>query len=179
MATETAVVAKNMFGKKAYQKHATSALPILVRQALSGKPIYYQQLADELGMPNPRNLNYVLGSVGQTLLELSQTWGEDIPPIQCLVINQSDQIPGEGFGWFMPNKTDWKGLSKRQRAVIVDAVMQRIYSYPRWIDVLSALKLSPVVPALSRFLTKAANFGSGGESDAHLRLNDQSPFCSK
>ncbi len=35
-------------------------------------------------MPNPRDLNYVLGSMGQTLQDLEQQRGEEIPPIQCM-----------------------------------------------------------------------------------------------
>ena len=89
----TAQIAKNMWGKQEYQLRAQRALPILVRQAISGKPIFYQHLADELGMSNPRTLNFPLGSVGQTLIELGHTWQEEIPPIQCLVVNQSHSTP--------------------------------------------------------------------------------------
>jgi alkylated DNA nucleotide flippase Atl1 len=47
-------------GEKLYQKRAKTALPYLVRQAKAGQKIYYSDLAKEIGMPNPRNLNYVL-----------------------------------------------------------------------------------------------------------------------
>ena len=36
-----------------YQRRAFSALPLLVRQAEAGRTIHYEQLARELGMPNP------------------------------------------------------------------------------------------------------------------------------
>jgi len=62
MNNETGEVAETMEGNKLYQERARRAMPILVRQALAGETIYYQDLADELGMPNPRNLNFVLGS---------------------------------------------------------------------------------------------------------------------
>ncbi len=64
---ETGEVAKFIEGKKLYQERARKALPLLVRQALANQPILYSDLAQELDMPNPRNLNYVLGSIGYTL----------------------------------------------------------------------------------------------------------------
>lgn len=73
------------------------ALPILVRQALSRKPINYSKLASELEMPNPRNLDYVLGSVGSALNNISQRrkWGSrKHPHIQSLVINKNTRLPG-------------------------------------------------------------------------------------
>lgn len=123
-------------------------------------------------MPNPRNLNYVLGSVGQSLLELGQKWGQAIPPIQCLVINQADELPGQGFGWFMPDKAQWKTLSKREKATLVAAVMQQIYAYPRWKEVLLALNLAPVKTDYSEILERASNFIAGGESEDHKRLKE-------
>jgi len=60
----TAKISAPISGEKLYQERARAALPLLVRQAQAGAPIFYSDLADELGMPNPRNLNYVLGSIG-------------------------------------------------------------------------------------------------------------------
>ena len=63
----TAMAATPLSGDKLYQERARAALPLLVRQAEAATPIFYSSLARELGMPNPRNLNYVLGCIGQTL----------------------------------------------------------------------------------------------------------------
>jgi hypothetical protein len=62
-------MAKNIFGYELYQRRARVAFPILVRQADAKEPITYEALAAELGMPNPRNLNFVLanGSAHTTL----------------------------------------------------------------------------------------------------------------
>ncbi len=49
-------------------------------------------------MPNPRNLNYVLGSIGQSLERLSKAWKTKVPPIQCLVVNKSTGLPPFGGG---------------------------------------------------------------------------------
>ncbi len=39
---------------------------------MMGQTIFYSQLADEMGMLNARNLNYVLGCIGSTLIELGE-----------------------------------------------------------------------------------------------------------
>jgi hypothetical protein len=55
-----AVNEHNLRGNKLFQERACQALPLLVRQAKAEKPICYSDLAEELRMPNPRNLDYVL-----------------------------------------------------------------------------------------------------------------------
>ena len=56
-----------IFGDKLYQQRARVVLPILIRQAFAATPIYYSALAQEAQIPNPRNLNYVLGCIGKPL----------------------------------------------------------------------------------------------------------------
>jgi hypothetical protein len=173
MRNETAASSANLHGDKLYQQRAREALPILVRQAFGCEPIFYQELADEMGMPNPRNLNFVLGSVGQSLIELGTRWGEAIPPIQCLVINQKDELPGQGFGWFMSESADWRGLTKRQKATLTQAVMQQIYAYPKWGRVLHAFELTPAKYNYAEVVGLASGrYGGGGESEDHWRLKD-------
>lgn len=170
---ETAVVAKAMWsGDGLYQTRARDVLPILVRQAHSANHITYGNLARDLGIPNPRNLNYILGSVGQTLMDLSKEWGEEIPPIQCLAINADNHTPGRGFGWFMPDPQAWKSMTPLQRRRITEGVEQQIYAYPRWARVLEALKLKPLQEDFSDLLRQAACMRAGGESEAHKRLKE-------
>ena len=88
----TAKISEPISGDKAYQVRARAAFPLLVRQAQAGVPVFYSDLAEELGMPNPRNLNYVLGSIGQSLERLSKAWKTKVPPIQCLVVNKSTRL---------------------------------------------------------------------------------------
>jgi hypothetical protein len=75
---------------KLYQQRAYEALPLLIRKAMAGRTIYYGDLAAEMGMPNARNLNFVLGSVATSLVHLSDEWKESIPPLQAIVVNQVD-----------------------------------------------------------------------------------------
>ena len=88
-------------GEKLYHERARVTLPYLVRQAKSGQTIYYSDLAKEVGIPNPRNLNYALDSIGNALVTLGENTKTEIPPIQCLVVNKSQGLPGEGISWFI------------------------------------------------------------------------------
>lgn len=167
---ETAQVAQPLTGDKLYQQRARKALPLLVRQAHAGEPITYESLAAELSMPNPRNLNYVLGSIGQALNNLAESWENDVPPIQCLVVNKGSGLPGEGISWFIGSLSEYKKLSKRQRRQIVDAELAKIYGFPKWHQVLDAFSLSPVSQEFGRFVDQASRSRQGGESEAHKAL---------
>jgi hypothetical protein len=173
---ETASQTDNMFGDKLYQVRARQALPILVRQALSRKPIFYEALAAELGMPNPRNLNYVLGSIGTTLNELASDpeWGE-IPHIQSLVINQQRRLPGEGFEGFLAQRMkEYQKLSLAEKRAYLDAYWHEVYAYPYWRDVLEACNLAPAINDAVSIVAKAktGKSGGGGEGEDHRRLKE-------
>jgi len=175
---QTAEVAAPIGGDSLYQQRARAALPILVRQAEAEAPIFYSDLAPELEMSNPRNLNFVLGSIGKTIERLREAWSDPtIPPIQCLVINKNTGLPGEGIAWFL-DKSDpsqlshFKNLSRRQKRHLVEAELQRIFAYPKWRDVLQYLSLRPTVPAYGDLVSNAAKFCGGGESEQHRSLKE-------
>jgi len=168
--TDTAEIAKPLSGDKLYQQRARDALPLLVRQATASTPIVYEDLAHELEMPNPRNLNYVLGSIGQTLLNLSEHWDIEVPPIQCLVVNKNTRLPGEGIGWFITDLSHYKKLSNKQRRQVVDAELQKIYAFDKWTKVLTTLGLKPVQSDFKKLNKKASQFRGGGEGAEHKML---------
>ncbi len=99
-------------GDKLYQQRARAVLPVLVRQAKATQKIYYGDLAAEVSIPNPRNLNYPLGSIGNALKSLSKKWAIKIPQIQCIVVNKGSELPGEGIGWFIDKKDFNKRIKK-------------------------------------------------------------------
>ncbi|WP_412474178.1 hypothetical protein [Halobacteriovorax sp. YZS-1-1] len=167
----TANVALSLSGDKLYQQRAREALPILVRQAKAGASILYSDLAEEMGMPNPRNLNYVLGSIGQTMKELSSKWGEEIPPIQCLVVNKNTGLPGEGVGWFLLGTSDFSELTKVEQRKVVDINLGQIYSFRKWGKVLSELNLNEFDLSYDDDeLNKSNMYGSSGEGEKHKAL---------
>ena len=126
-----------------YQRRAFLALPLLVRQAEAGQTIHYQQLARELGMPNPRNLNYVLGSIGTSLRELGQLWREEIPAIQALVTNKASGLPGRGFTEFVPDPGAFQQATSAQQRAIHQRITEDVRLYQRWRDVLAHFDAQP------------------------------------
>lgn len=168
----TATTAAPMFGDKLYQERARAALPLLVRQAEAATPIFYSSLARELGMSNPRNLNFVLGCIGQTLQHLSQHKNEAIPPIQCLVVNKATGFPGEGIGWFDVKMEDFSSLPLKRQREVVQMQLQRVYTYPKWRSLLSELGLAPIETNFTSKVRAASTFRGGGESVEHKKLKE-------
>jgi len=173
----------DILGNELYQKRAAKALPILIKQAELRKELSYSALAQEIGMPNPRNLNNVLDCVGIRLEELSNEWGETIPPIQTAVINKGTGLPSEGIGWLFQGKAREKfdALPIKERKRLLHAKWAEIYDYPKWKEVLDAVGLKPIDSTAEKIVRAAAKFGasgesrgsyfgSGGESAAHKKL---------
>jgi hypothetical protein len=172
MMADTAKIAEAFSGDKLYQQRARKALPLLVGQAQAQSEINYSQLAAKLGMPNPRNLNYPLGSIGVALEALSEEWDEKIPPIQCLVVNQRYGLPGEGIGWFITKKADFRKLSRSQQRALVRAELQRVYEYTKWPVVLKALGLSADYTNILSQAKRVKRVRGGGESEDHRILKE-------
>lgn len=176
MRRQTAQIANSdlLHGDKLYLKRARTTLPYLVRQAKAGQTIFYSDLAEEIDIPNPRNLNFILGSIGKALLKLGKRTKTDIPPIQCLVVNKNTGLPGEGIGWFISiSKTDFKKLSKSQKRQTVNRVLTNIYSFQQWDWVLQQLQLDPIRTDVKPEIEKAKRIrGNGGESPFHLAFKN-------
>ena len=174
---ETAETAGTIFGDKLYQQRARRALPLLVRQAIAGQTITYEALARELEMPNPRNLNYVLGSIGETLSQLSTEWNQAIPKIQALVVNKNLGIPGEGILPFLPEQQNFSQLPLKQKRSIVNTILSEVYVYPHWPKVLKELSLDPPKPldpdkGITKLFNSQTYFG-GGEGKQHKALKER------
>jgi stress-induced morphogen len=156
-------------GNKLYIQRARIALPILVRQAKARKSIYYSDLAEEMGMPNPRNLNWVLGAIGNALKNLEELNNEKIPLVNCIVINKSNHLPGEGIGWFIESK-QFEKLSKNQKKELVNQVLSDVFSYQKWDLVLKQLGLKPLKSKVLKELDIIKRTGKSGESEFHLKF---------
>ena len=162
---ETSKKAFDMQGDKPYHECARAALPLLVRQAVARKRITYESLAKELGMPNPRNLNNPLGSIGNSLKQLGEEWKQPIPQIQTIVVRKGKKLPGPGIDWFLDrSSTDFADRVKEEQ--------REVYAYRRWGDVLCALGLEPVASNAESLVEAARVFIGGGESEDHRRLKE-------
>lgn len=168
--TKTAELASNFQGDALYQRRAREALPLLVRQAEAGSTIYYSDLAQELGMPNPRNLNYVLGCVGNALKDLSDKSSREIPHIQAMVVNQGTDSPGEGFDGFLRELGEtW--VSDDERWAVLEIYWSKIRSYPHWSWVLEQLGLKRAQSKIDAVIDAASGLG-GGEGPEHAALKE-------
>ena len=147
-------------GAKTYQQRARTALPILVRQAKAHQTMFYGELAHEMGISNPRTLNYSLGSIGRALLDLERRWGRQVPPIQALVINKSSKRPGAGFAIFAPDEATWRRLR------------DEVWNFPNWGQVLDAFELPRAVVELPPADEIISAHGGGGEGAEHKRLKE-------
>ncbi len=164
-------MAQTMQGDELYQRRARSALPLLVRQAHAEQPITYSALAEELRMPNARNLNYVLGAIGWDLTALGDRWGTEIPPIQFLVVSKETRVPGEGIVGYPLNVPDYASRSLRAKRKLALAFWSQIFAYSRWPQVLSHFDLEDAPPAVpSSLLERVRGYRAGGEGELHLRL---------
>ena len=156
-------------GDNLYQQRARRALPILVRQAKAAKPIEYGALAAELGMKNARNLNFPLGAIGNELLSLAETWNKEVPPIQALVINQSSGLPGDGIDFYAPDAAQFRTANRTRKRAIVDRMLEKVYSFQRWDDVLAHFGFEPAaVPTLEDDPKPSSRHGE--ESPEHKAL---------
>lgn len=113
------------------------------------------QLAEELEMPNAKNLNHVLGAIGNELKVLSTQWGEKIPAINCLVVNKHKKTPGRGIGFHVPVE-EFKKFSPLARKRILDRLNDDIWDYGDWDKVLRHYGIAPVIPAQDSELQKIA-----------------------
>lgn len=170
--TSTITYSDLLQGDKLYLQRARLALPYLVRQAKAGKTIYYSDLAEEIGISNPRNLNYPLGAIGNGLIILGKKLKLEIPPIQCIVINKNTDLPGEGIGWFI-SEIEFKNLSKSKKSELVNLQLANIYSFPHWSKVLSVLELDEISNDIISLIEKAKQIGfGGGESENHRKFKE-------
>lgn len=166
-----------VYGDKLYQKRAREALPLLVRQVKARSPISYSNLAEELGMPNLRNLNYVLGYIGNAFKCISEKWREEVPSIQCLVVNKKTAIPGEGISWFLTKNGDFAGRSLREKREIVKKELNDIFLYTKWSKVLEIVGIEPANPDLTLLLNEDRSVFGKGKSAAHRKLKNYVAYC--
>lgn len=169
--SKTQITATGFFGDKLYQKRARKILPILVRQAKFEQPLTYENLAKEIHIPNPRNLNYPLGCIGDVLNELSLKMGIEIPHIQALVKNKHEDVPGKGFDGFLKKK-GYKWANSKEKKSKINLYWREISAFPYWDEVLKELGLTADNTIISNIVETSRNFGGGGEGPEHKALKE-------
>ena len=166
----TANIAKSAFGgDRPYQVQARRAFPLLVRQAKAGQSIRYGDLAKELGMPNPRNLNYVLGAVGRALEELEVERKIRIPKLTAVVVNKYSGQPSDGILEFLDNPAVFRAASPDVRHRIMEQTRLEIYAFSQWDELLLHWGLKPIRGVGP---TPMPVRGSVAEGEAHRQLKE-------
>ncbi|MGA8261565.1 MAG: hypothetical protein WB783_15245 [Arenicellales bacterium] len=56
--------------------------------------------------------------IGTSLQALSHEWGKAIPQIQCIVVNQSTCLPGEGIVEFISHTREFAKLNAKQKRIL-------------------------------------------------------------
>ena len=133
--------------------------------------MFYGELAREMGISNARTLNYTLESIGHALLDLGRRWDRQVPPIQGLVINKLSECPGAGFAFFAPNAKDFKEATRRRRRLIVDSMLDEVFNFRDWGQVLDTFELPRAVVELPP-ADEISVHGGGGEGAEHKRLKE-------
>lgn len=157
---------------------------ILIRRAKQGIPITYGELAEELerqfGHPQKSRKTLYgppVGAVGQAIRMIGESMGENIPPINVIVVRRDTGYASTGADeiahYFF---SDHGKHMKKHREAYLDAAADAVYAYSRWDDVERALGIK-ALPIKHRRpdsgqkieLPKPTRFGKG-ESDEHKIL---------
>lgn len=121
---------------------AVLALPILLWSAKNGFKITYKQLAMELharhGEEIKRRLTvygWPAGKIGRAINMLSAEWGEEIPPLNALVVRAETQLPGHGANSFIERYLKAhvrRKLTNANRDKLAQEVIDSVIDYPEW-----------------------------------------------
>lgn len=133
---------------------ARAALPLLIWCAKNGKTITYGKLDQEIVNRELGHhvmavqYGYPAGAIGSALIETEEEWGEAIPPLNALVVNARNGLPGSGVNYYLqryyePDKNVDKMTEDEKRAVI-EEIHQDIFAYQRWDEVLKKYGIHPV-----------------------------------
>lgn len=89
------------------ERTALAALPLLVWCDKNGKTITYGQLDQEIvnrGLGHhvmAVQYGYPAGAVGSALIETEEEWGSVITPLNVIVVNAKDRLPGKGVNYYL------------------------------------------------------------------------------
>ena len=136
------------------EKTALAALPLLVWCAKNGRTITYGQLDQEIvnrGLGHhvmAVQYGYPAGAVGSALIETEEEWGSVIPPLNVIVVNAKDRLPGKGVNYYLeryyePDQTIQE-MSPKEKKAIMEEIQADVFAYEYWDDILEEYDLEPI-----------------------------------
>ncbi len=174
---------ESLRGDEWSKKTARMVLPLLVAYAQEARPITYGELGREATQRGwshyvmPLAYRYVAGAIGFSIEETEVEWGEPIPPLNALIINEGTGLPGKGVDTFIKAYLCQMGskrkLNAAQRHSIIEEIHKDIYNYENWDKLLSYynLKKPPRLRTLKKENRKTRyNWSDEGESQEHKNL---------
>ena len=175
-----------MKGEEWTKVTARKVLPLLVAYANAAEPVTYRGLSEEAIHRNwshyvmPVAYRYVAGAIGFGLAETEREWGEPIPPINALVVNEATGLPGKGVNIFVRSYLRQTGSKKRltqaQRQSIIEEIYKDIYNYAGWNRLLRyyGLPNPPKITSTAQNKKPTPNYSwsNEGESREHKNLKE-------
>jgi hypothetical protein len=135
---------------------APLALPILLWVAKKGLTITYKQLALELRARHKEEIKHRMtvygwpaGRIGHAINMLSDEWGQDIPPLNAIVVNAQTKLPGHGANSFIKrylNQHAQRRLTDTNRDALAEEVLESVRDYPDWDRVASYFGINQLKP---------------------------------
>lgn len=116
------------------------------------------------------------GRIGDVLVLLSNEWGENIPPLNAILVNQRTKVAGSGADYYLRKFAGLGKLTAKQRQALAEDAIDAVFDYQKLTDIAKHFDLTlssefandqslvPIEgpPGVSR--------GSGGEKAAHKDL---------
>jgi len=169
---------------------ARSALPLLIWCAKNGQTITYGRLDQEIvdrGLGHhvmAVQYGYPAGAIGSALIETEEEWGDAIPPLNAIVVNARDGLPGKGVNYYLeryyePDKPVDK-MSLDEKRAIIEEIHEDIFAYEYWDDILNEYEIQPIREGIADDDLQADEIappGRGGwspegESNNHRKLKE-------
>ena len=178
--------AKELFesGDKWSDYTSRKILPILLELATTKCRLTYKELDQEIlnrwGGSPLRQLNLYgksLDKTGKLIQKLSEEWGNLIPSLTVLVINQETRLPGKGFDFFLEHYMHNMGLgdlTALNRLEMVGRVTQDVFDYPGWNNIAEYFDLWTVddLSDMTRIHLPPPSPIHYGEGNDHRRLKE-------
>ncbi|MNZ64604.1 hypothetical protein D3C78_827780 [compost metagenome] len=169
---------------------ARAALPILIWCAKNGRTITYGQLDQEIvnrGLGHhvmAVQYGYPAGSIGNALIETEEEWGEPIPPLNAIVVNAANGLPGKGVNYYLERYYEpdecIDEMPEDEKRAVVEEIHEDIFSYEHWDDVLNEYGLRPIRNGITNETVDAdeietpgrGGWSSEGESKQHKKVKE-------
>lgn len=135
---------------------APLSLPILLWVAKKGLTITYKQLALELHARYGEEIKHRMtvygwpaGKIGHAINLLSDEWGEDVPPLNAIVVNAQTKLPGHGANSFIKrylNRHAQRRLTDANRDTLAEEVLESVRDYTEWDKVARYFGIRQLLP---------------------------------